>query len=463
MAFFEEYSSLTVILSGSILGLIAVSVFCAALRRYEIAIALMLTSLWVHWVFSSNAPKGMEEMAQTGLATYIRISIVALMGGVGICQCIRLRSISREKLPLHLVLMGVFLSYALLSITYSLDRSSTGIRSTEFVLFFGFLLGVHYWINDRTRLDRALRVYFVLMICGVLINVAALVLLPGRAWYYKSPDRLVGLFTQPNSLGAFCMVSYPILMWKYSRLNSAGKGCIVLLFCLVAAAHVLSGSRSSLITAFLSLCLWVLVRNGRANLGSSVKILTLVVIVLFSGLIVLRSKPSSFTRKDSSITNLTGRPQIWAAAIQVAKDRPILGHGYGVGGEIWNHPRFWHEGQWWAENPRYSLHNGYLSVVIGLGTVGLLLLLIAIAIPIWRVMFLGASSYKALVVVIIFQGLLLNFFESAISSGSQETRSMVFWLFLVVAGRLPSVLPLRQSNRVRVVGASATVRRGHAA
>jgi O-antigen ligase len=325
------------------------------------------------------------------------------------------------------------------------------------------LLGFHYWLKDKTRLDKTLNIYFMIMTCGIVINIIAIVLLPERVWWWRMPERCVGLLDHPNTLGAFCMLSYPALGWKYSRLNSVGKLLILFLFSIVLFIHILSGSRASLAASVFGFFLWLLIQN-RISLNSFAKILSLVLIILFGIFLLLQSRPHSFRREASDITDLTGRAEFWRGCIQLVKEKPILGYGYGVGGKIWNDPRFYHPEQFlWAGSARSSLHNGYLSIAIGMGFTGLLVWLSFMLIPIWQVLYLKPCSYKTLIVVILFQGLLLNFFETSIASGSQVITSLVFWLFLIMAGRLPFLLSLGQTDEIPAISLIRTRRKDHAA
>lgn len=451
MDFIENYDISTLILLSFIVLLVAISIIFCSIKRYEIAIAMILLSPWAHWLFTHNVQKSVEESTTVGFGTYVRISMVALAGVIGLFQFLKLKTSCYRRFPLHLLLFGVFVIFALLSTVYSIDKKYTFVRSTEFIFFFCFLLGLHYWLKDKTRLDKTLNIYFIIITGGIFINTIALVLSPERVWWWQMPERYAGLLDHPNTLGAFCMLSYPVLMWKYPRLSAVGKVPILFLFCIVLFIHILSGSRASLAASVFGFFLWLSIQN-KVSLNSSVKILLFFLIISFGIVLLLKSKPHSFRREVSDITNLTGRTEFWRGCIQLVKEKPILGYGYGVGGKIWDDPRFCRPEQFlWAGSARSSLHNGYLSIAIGMGFSGLLLWLSFMLIPIWRVMHISPCGYKTLIVVILFQGLLLNFFETSIASGSQVITSLVFWLFLIMAGRLPFLLSPDQVDDMPVI------------
>jgi hypothetical protein len=101
-------------------------------------------------------------------------------------------------------------------------------------------------------------------------------------------------------------------------------------------------------------------------------------------------------------------------------------------------------------------------MAIGLGFVGLVIWLILVLIPTWRVMRLDACGYKAFVVVMLFQGMVLNFFETSIVSGSQIITSLVFWLFLIMAQRLSFFSSPMKVNELQAAGFVPKMRRNYA-
>ncbi len=462
MSFLENCDILTFTLLSAIVLLIALFILFYSLKRYELAIVLILLSPWAHWIFTPGVHEGDIESAAPDFGTYMRISIVALVGIVGAFQLFKLKSSGHNRVSFYLLLLGGFVLYALLSTIYSIDKKYTFVRSSEFIFFFFFLLGFYYWLKDKTRLDKTLNIYFMIMTCGIIINIIALVLFPGRVWSWLMPDRFQGILEHPNTLGAFCMLSYPVLMWKYPNLSPIGKVLLLFLFCIVLFMHILSGSRASLVTSILGFFIWYLIIN-RANLYSLAKILSLVLIILSGVVLLLQYRPASLKREVADITNLTGRTEFWQGCVQLVKERPITGYGYGVGGKIWSDPRFYKAGQFlWSGSARASLHNGYLSIAIGLGLAGLLIWSSLVLIPAWKVMRLEPCGHKALVVVILFQGMALNCFETSIVSGSQIITSLVFWLFLVMAQRLPFPPSPDRTNELSAVSFVPIRRTDHA-
>jgi O-antigen ligase len=445
-----DYDNLSLMLMAAIAALGGIAILLCCWRRYELSIILILISPWMGWLLSSNVAMSVEEESATGTASYIRILLVLLVGCCGLLQFLRSWFTEQAKcFPRYLMFFALFIVYAILSTGYSLDRKFTLIRSFEFLIFFMFLLGFHFWLNSRQKLDTTLNIYYGVTVIGMILSAIALVLMPERVWDWKRPDRFQGLADHPNTFGALCMLAYPILAWKYttSRTGAGAKFASVVLIGITAGLHVLSGSRSSLLAAVIGGIVW---------LSLSVKSITLKRIAIglifgltltFSVSFLILTKPTSLQRGDSNITALTGRTDFWKGCVLLIKEKPVQGYGFGVAGKVWEDPRFYKEGQaLWAGSAKSSLHNGYLSLAISLGVVGLGGWLIFVSIPTWQVMSLKSSPYRAFTLTMIFQLLILNFAESALASGSQILTSLVFWFTLVIAGRLPNLLMVQTDH-----------------
>jgi O-antigen ligase len=432
----------TAVLALAALGLCAAAVILCCNRRFELAIILVLASPWISWISYSNTAKTAEQEAEAGYSTYIRMSVVLLAGFCGILKSVKSWRNNARKPPYYLVLFGCFLAYAALSGFYSIDRKYTLVRSCEFILFFGFLLGFHYWLNGTDRLDRSLNIFFALAACGVIANAAAMAFFPDRAWAWRMPDRLQGLADHPNTLGAFCMLAYPVFAWRYARGGQLQKIGIAALALLTLGMHILSGSRSSLASAALGATSYLAFSGGSASLKKAAAALTCAMAIVLGVTALMVSRPASLARGDSTVTTLTGRTEFWKGCAVLIRERPIRGYGYAVAGKIWEDPRFYREGEFlWLGSARASLHNGYLSLAVGLGLTGLLVWLVFVAAVARRGFCSPANPYKALVMAVILQGLLINFVESALSAGSQIYTSLAFWFFFIIAGKLPALMP----------------------
>jgi len=421
---------LTLMVLGGI-GLITIATITIwALKRYEVAVFLVGFSPWLYAILFPNIP---EEVQEAGIGSFLRIGLLIWMGMVGIFQFIRLRSNSNEKFYFHFILLGIFLLFALISTSYSIDPKFTFIRSCSFIAFFGFLIGLHYWLQDGKKMEEVLNTFFLLVCFFIIIDTMSIAFFPERAWWGEMNHRFKGLWTHPNTMGSICMISYPVLLWKYSRCSPFKKSMIILLTMILASLHLLTGSRASFMATFLGIFVWFLIQKKR------VKMILLFAMIGILTLSIVYFKPSSFQREEGAgFTDLTGREQFWSGSYALLMERPIHGFGYGVEGKIWEDPRFYESKlTLWSGSAKTSLHNGYLSIAIGLGIIIFIFWSIMIIIPFGRSIPLPLNDFKVFAFTIMTMCLVLNLFESVITDTS-SLAAILFWIAWVIAGKLPN-------------------------
>ncbi len=446
--------TIPVALAAATVGAIGLAlVVLLSLRRFEIAILLVLASTWMHWFNVPNVEivdveAVLEGAEQGGIWTFLRVGMVAVAGLIGYLTFLRDRR-ETGKLPASYILLAVFLVHALTSMAYSINPRFTLIRTTEFVAFAGFLLGFHVWLTDEERMKTALNLFCVMMIIALAVNLAAAGFAPSRVWYWRSPNRYQGLMGQPNGMGLVCMMSYLILAWKYRGGDFRDKALAVGFFVLAGGMQVLSGSRASTLAAGLGIVIWVLV------LRQYTKAFALAGVCLL-GLFFVTALPKAIpslqrehlSSQDAEITDLTGRMEMWSLAFEVLSARPLFGYGYEVSGSVWSEPQFAKRSfvsEWGSS--KTSLHNGYLDVAIGSGILGLVLWVTILFYPVPGLLRMGMSDTKAFLLGFLVQFFVLNFFESAIST-SRSFGSLAFWMLWVAA--------IRASQLDAEAGAEAT-------
>ena len=426
---------LSLILISILLFFAAAALAVCAAKRYELAIALVLLSPWISCLSGSGRRPIGEESLRPDATSYVRIGVIMLMGTAGLLKYLAMRKSPSSVSRRHLHLLGVFLLYALLSTTYSIDKTYTLARSFEFLGFFFFLLGLHRWLESRRALETALNIYFAVCCLGILLNLFALGFPSDWAWWYVDRSRFQGVLNHPNSLGAFSMVAYPILAWKCRHTEFPVRFWMYVLFCITALCHVASGSRGTLVASFVGLAVWYIVAGERRRLA------VLACALVVGAAVFFWVRPVGLQRDSGNVLDLMGRPSLWHHTVcLVAERRPLFGFGYGVSGRIWADSQFQSAGRYlWSGSAKADLHNGYLTVMAGLGMVGLLMWLCFTVMPLLPVLSMRAGTYKALVLAVAAQAFILNIAETSITS-SRVLPSLVFWFFWLIAGRLPSLL-----------------------
>ncbi len=405
----------------------------AAFNHFEIAIGAVAFSPWISAIFTPNAP--LLAAQEASLGSYLRIGLLVVVGALGVLKYLQNWPLHQGKLSPPFAFLGVFLVLALLSTFYSIDQKFTFVRSASFLAVFGFMLGFDVWLKRKKNVDQVLNILFYLVSFFVLASLAALLFWPAKAWLWNAPNRFQGIWNHPNTMGSFCMISYPILLWKHGHTSSQGKWMVISLLLVSVFLHVLTGSRGSLLASLVGISIWFISQKKH------VKLFLYLGTAGFLFLVLILVNPSRFERKEKpkSLTYLTGRTEFWKAAFILVKENPILGYGYDVEGKVWQDPRF-HNPKLtlWSVSARTSLHNGYISIAIGVGMIGFLIWCIVLFYPYGQLFKLKASEYKGFVLSVFTMVILLNLIETTITGG-QSLASVVFWIAWVMGGKKPQI------------------------
>jgi O-antigen ligase len=362
--------------------------------------------------------------------------MVLLAGAIGYTTFLRLRRITRERVPVHMKLLLAFILMAMASSLYSIEMKTSLTKSVEFLAFFGFLLGLHFQFHSLERMERLVAICAWTMVAALVLNLAAIPLLPSIIWNPSLPDRLQALADNPNSLGGLCALSYALCLWLYPRQGRRGKAFLLTMGLATVVLHLMTGSRSTMATAVVAAIVWFAAMR-QVRYAALLSGLMIVAIAASSAVSI-----ASFKREEyatSSAKTLTGRTEFWKAAAILIRENPLKGYGFEVSGKVWDDPRFKNEDDTlWSGTSRASLHNGYVNAVIGLGIPGLTLWLIILAMPLLGPAAKVDDRLKAIVLAVVLPTFVLNFVETAIST-SNGLGSILFWIFWAVAGKLRSL------------------------
>jgi O-antigen ligase len=395
------------------------------------AVCVALVSPCVSALLKGNSPEA--ELAEGGPGGYLRVGLLLLAGGAGLAAFARERlSGPGARLPWQFLLLGAFLLAALASTAWSVDPAYTLIKAGSFVALACFLAGLLVWSRQPGGLDRVLNAVFVFSAVWVLANFASLFLWPARAWWWNAPGRFQGLTEHPNSLGGFCMMAYPILLWQLLRQRGLARLGIGGLVVICAGMQFMSGSRSSLVGAALGILIfliavgkrrWALAFTVTAGLGVAV---------------LAVNPPESFQRQfgDDSALGLTGRPEIWSASWRLFERRPLAGYGFETQNKLFQDSEYQKtSGVQWTVLANQSTHNGYLSILLGDGLPAFLVWLAALLLPYARAWGLAAGPPRGVVLALMTMGLLTNMVESLIAGGS-SLPAVMLWIAWALGARI---------------------------
>lgn len=401
----QQWQMLLVIISG--LGLI--SLYFSNFRY------LIICSILTFLFANSNYP------TVAGLFGSLRWLLLGTMSAAAVSHWVMGRVPRRFR---TIDLWGIaFIALAFYSYTYSIAPYLTLQRSISAALFYlSVFWGVWVYIQDEKNvfitLNDLLKISFVIFLFGFTIGQG---------------DRFVGVFTNPNSIGAFSALVAPLALW--SHLCQRKRHAWILVF-LIAASLLLSQSRGGLISTVIGSAYFLLTYRPRN------RHLILMTFIFLIGAFILylelfgASSVKEFMRFQTLGTG-SGRIEAWKEVLRLIKLRPWTGYGFGTEDQLFS--RFdiiFHE-----HTGAYA-HNSYLGLVSQLGLIGAfifyvpLLLFVAVrTFQIDQIQNLNHQWLQAALNASIIGGLVNAVFESCLYSvGNSFT--LPFWILVIFSYRL---------------------------
>lgn len=414
-----------------IIALSGIIVAYYAYDNFEIAIITFVISSIVAAAFYDNAPVWISEEVESGIGSYLRGGLLLFSGLIGFIHFLKRARIHKFQIPIHMIALVIFVLLSLASTLYSIDTKSTFTRSSLLLLVLMFLLGLNSWLDSNEKFLRLLNTLFYVAAIILLLNLCAMFTIPSRTWWWKTPSRFLGLFSHPNGLGGFCSIAFPIILWKIQNTISSKKYLTIGILFINLFILISTGSRTSMIMVLIMTVFWVFYYKDW------IKLSILAIMIIVGSILFSQIKISSLTRAEGSkLTSLTEREFIWQGAAAFIKEKPVWGYGYSVEGKIFaDQLLFDMEEQFFNANAQQPLHNGYLSIFIGGGLIGLILWLTSIGFSLFNLIKSKKSIIKIYALVTLVAILIANIVENAIT-GYLSSTDIFFWIAWVVGGKV---------------------------
>jgi exopolysaccharide production protein ExoQ len=257
----------------------------------------------------------------------------------------------------------IYLGFGVVSISYSLLPSYSTARILAAILMFMAIVKIARAVANREDIERLLSWYLVgTGIVWAVILVSSVLMSHDVVWDVEEMTGLVrlrGIYGSPNQIGEIALATMGVGLIIWSRISGWKRWALATQ---MAAAFVLAGladSRSPFVGLAVGGLLYLVWRYRLR----AVPIIVALGVVGF--ILVAQLDPEYLNRGD--VTSLTGRTDIWKFAIQKIEQRPLIGYGFEVEGEIMkahDFPIWWGP---WEDGPRSSLHSDYLSKAVSLG------------------------------------------------------------------------------------------------
>jgi O-antigen ligase len=255
----------------------------------------------------------------------------------------------------------IYLGLGVVSISYSLLPGYSTARVMAAILMFMGVVTVAHSVTSRKDIERLFSWFLIgTGIVWLVILIGSVLMAQDLVWdAEESMVRLKGIYGSPNQIGEIALATIAAGLFIWSSTSGWKRALLAAQIGVAFVLGVLADSRSPFVGLAVGGLLYLL---WRYRLRAAPIIVALGVMVF--GL-VTQLDSEYLTRGD--VTSLTGRTDIWKFSIEKIKQRPMLGWGFEVEGEIMkarDFPIWWGP---WEEGPRSSLHSDYLSKAVGLG------------------------------------------------------------------------------------------------
>lgn len=268
------------------------------------------------------------------------------------------------KLGARNKLIWVLIAIALFSTFWSTVPAFTLRRSIALAIttLFGLYIATRYSLEEQLRLLAwALGIASILSLLFAICIPSYGIGLTG-AWQ--------GIYNQKNVLARLMVLSSIVfLLLAISARRYRWMGWAM--FGLSASLMVLSQSKTSLVNLITLLVLLNVYKILRLHYSRAIPVLIFCIMVLGSIVGLLWSNSEILLSSLGKDATLTGRTELWSTLIEVIWQSPILGYGYSG---FWTSDPYGPAAQVrkaveWGVN---NAHNGFLTICIELGLLGLL-------------------------------------------------------------------------------------------
>jgi O-antigen ligase len=318
---------------------------------------------------------GSNEEGSTALTHVFFLPLYAIVACIIVTHPRGFSRIARRALP-ALALVGL----ACLSTFWSIDPSLSLRRGVS--LLAPTAVGIVITLRFGTR--EFLRLLALSLGIAAIFSIVVALLLPAQGVMYFGAWN--GVYENKNSLGRAMALEVAALALvaldakRYRMLAWLGvAGTLGLVF--------LSGSIGSLMAAVAVLILLPFFRALRLRLTTTLAVCATSILLGAILITVVLSNPEPVFALLGRDPTLTGRTEIWAAALVSIAERPWLGYGHNAFWQGWAGPSIELVSAIGWESP--NSHNGLVDLWLELGLVGVLTFLLGLGIAARRAI-LGA-------------------------------------------------------------------------
>ena len=330
----------------------------------------------------TNAAKASanEVLADPVVLERVVRGALVLLGGLVVAPSLlrNLRSPGTRIGP-GLTALWAYVLVAALSVLYSIAPIVTGPKVVELLVGLAIITSVATSSAPKEHLRQAIRFIVTLeaslvttAVIGFFVHPSTFAMIAYRPGFLL-PATMASPWASSNSLSAAAGLIAAFALASYFRGETLRvKAGWMTLFAIGTVGTILASGRQGVAIWMVAtgILLWIhrrrlfLLLLGPAALG--------IVFLNWQEILGILSRNQS----TQSLALLTGRVRFWTAALDSFAIHPWTGFGFGAGGRFVALKSI-------GEGSRSNLHSGYLEALLGVGLIGTILLLFAVAWAAW--------------------------------------------------------------------------------
>jgi hypothetical protein len=337
-----------------------------------------------------------EGIAGTG-NSLIKIGTAVIVGCIALASALRIRPRSFRIGKLVWLYGGI----ALASLLWSFDARQSAIGAGGLVVYTG-IAGVASAMPSRDVLRTVARTCDFVVLASLILYALS----PRLAVdYVTGTDRLAGLTYGSHALARCAAVA--LLVRLSERRDGSVRRRIAMVFwgLLYVAVFVLADSRQVYAAGLVAVCALYWPRSHIRALACSVVACTGIclagLLLHAAGYDAAEALQNSLARSATEdVASLSGRTDIWQAAVRLAAKRPWVGYGFNAGGLALSSSYSTGVSEWTT----HSAHNVVLHCMLDLGALGTIVLVLIMLSGIIRTFGPGRRLELAIVAMVVCLG-----------------------------------------------------------
>lgn len=310
--------------------------------------------------------------------TIIRSNVVVMFAWMFLLFASRFITDKKSRIYREDTICWLFLLYLIVNAVF---LTSSFVMSAFIFYVIPLVTSIMYVFTDNSsdsteKLFNCIRVIALIEMVTVFISVAYKDFIPKTLGFLYPPGRLLtvnkelrrGIYSgylAEKAQAAYIMciglaVNLSRLRDEYGRINKRMAIEAILLF----AAIMMTGKRMLLLIAFVFVLLAILHNQSRTVILSTIGTLALIAIGIAVLVYFVPAAAVTFDRflNTENYSTIGGRETMWKWALQMFRQKPIFGYGYGTYQSVSGMP--------------YNAHNGYLQILAEMGIVGMILFML---------------------------------------------------------------------------------------